>query len=220
MSFRDVAQELQRPIWFCLASGPSLTQADCDLVGALHLERDDVGVAVTNNTCQLAKWADVLYACDRAWWDHYRPDFDGVKLSWSSSKHSIQVPYERGGGLGKTRIRSGRNSGYQLVNLVYLLGARLIVLVGYDMQKTNGQHHWHGAHPKPLKNGSRHEVWANNFNRLAKDLQSEKIEVINATRQTALTCFERLTIEQAIEYVGGTRFGAVHEPAGRGLSAR
>ena len=202
----DVAQTLQRDIWFCLASGPSLTQTDCDLVGELHLARDDIGVIATNNTWLRATWADVLFAGDQCWWNHYAKDaraFGGVKLSWASTLHSIKVPHENGMGLGRKRCRSGGNSGFKSVNIAYLLGAKLIILLGYDMQKTGGVMHWHPDHGGTLKNNGNLSKWVRNFGHLARDLEREKVRVINATRETALTCFERMTIEQAIEVCNG-----------------
>ena len=46
----------------CIASGPSLTQADVDYV------RGKARVIVVNNGYLLAPWADVLYAADARWW--------------------------------------------------------------------------------------------------------------------------------------------------------
>jgi hypothetical protein len=59
----------------CIASGPSLTQQDVD-----HC-RSKGKVYAVNNVHTLAPWADVLYACDQAWWDEHKsvPDFPGEK---------------------------------------------------------------------------------------------------------------------------------------------
>jgi hypothetical protein len=42
-------------------------------------------------------------------------------------------------------------------------------------------------------------MWQAKFPQLAVDLQAEGVRVINASRQTALTCFERMTLEEAIK---------------------
>lgn len=197
----DAVQALQRPIWFCIASGPSLTQADCDLVGALHLERPDVGVAVVNNSWMLAPWADILFAGDQCWWGHYAKDareFKGVKLSWASTTHAIKVPHENGMGLGRKKCRSGSNSGYKVVNIAYLLGARLIILLGFDMKKDGDRMHWHPDHGGRLQNNGNLNKWKRNFGHIARDLESEGVRVVNGTRDTALGCFERMRLESAI----------------------
>lgn len=113
------------------------------------------------------------------------PEF-GLKF-----KYGARLP-----GLGKYDLHYGDNSGYQAINLAYLLGATKIVLLGYDMQMTGGKAHWHTDHQKPLNaGGSDLEHWAKLFPQLAIDLAQEGIEVVNCTRETALTCFKRQTIE-------------------------
>ena len=51
----------------CIASGPSLTAEDCELV-----RESGCPVIVTNTTFRLCPWADMLYAFDRPWWNHYK----------------------------------------------------------------------------------------------------------------------------------------------------
>lgn len=95
-------------------------------------------------------------------------------------------------------IHWGGNSGYQAINLAYLWGARRVVLLGYDMQKTDGKSHWFGDHPKGLNGNSPYPTWIQKFDRLAADLKSEGVEVINATRETALRCFQRANLEDIL----------------------
>ena len=78
------------------------------------------------------------------------------------------------------------------------MGATKIILLGYDMQ-TSEQSHWFGEHPEgPMRVASHYADWVTKFNALASDLEQRGIEVINATRETALKCFKRTTIEQAL----------------------
>ena len=105
-------------------------------------------------------------------------------------------------GLGHTQLHFGGNSGYQAVNLAYLFGATKIILLGFDMQRTNGEVHYFGNHPyHKAKQGPRPEIlhsWCKNFDKLAVDLNKMGVKVINATRQTALTCFPRANIEDIV----------------------
>jgi hypothetical protein len=41
--------------------------------------------------------------------------------------------------------------------------------------------------------------WTNAFPQLAADLVQEGVEVINLSRETALDCFPRMTLEEAIQ---------------------
>lgn len=103
-------------------------------------------------------------------------------------------------GLGKSKIHFGSNSGYQAINLAYLLGASKIVLLGYDMQRDGEQVHFFGNHPYHKPGGgptnSLMKDWCEKFVALARDLNNEGVEVINATRKTALTAFDRLVLEE------------------------
>lgn len=92
-------------------------------------------------------------------------------------------------------IHEGGNSGYQAINLAFHAGVRRIVLLGYDMQRTGGRSHWFGDHPGRLNVASPYERWVRDFASIAADLEAEGVEVINASRETALECFRRAPIE-------------------------
>lgn len=82
------------------------------------------------------------------------------------------------------------NSGYQAVNLAYLLGARKIVMLGFDMQDRGGEHHFHGNHRGgTLTNpGNRlYARWIKGFETIHRLLKEEGVELINCSRRTALT---------------------------------
>jgi hypothetical protein len=68
------------------------------------------------------------------------------------------------------------------------------------MQHTGGMRHWHADYPAGLKmdNASPVASWRLRFAALARDLTREGVEVINATRSTALDCFPRMDLEQAL----------------------
>lgn len=146
----------------------------------------------------------MLYACDQKWWDRYHQDIVDSAFAgelWTQDNRAAQkyrlhrVQGAHAAGLGKTQVHWGGNSGYQAINLAYLWGARRVVLLGYDMKKTDGKSHWFGDHPKGLSGNSPYSTWVQKFDRLAADLKAEGVEVINATLETALTCFPRRSIE-------------------------
>lgn len=101
-------------------------------------------------------------------------------------------------GLGRDCIHFGGNSGYQAINLAYLMGASSVVLLGYDMGNTSVKSHWHGDHPGELNKQLPTALWLEKFPALAADLKYEGVKVVNATRETALTCFDRLPLEEAL----------------------
>lgn len=196
-----------RPTWFgataaIVASGPSLRKSDVEYL------RGKCRVIVINDNYRLAPWADALYACDRAWWEYHKPEFSGLKFT----QHKLASPGESkrdkecAAKLGVTAIAGinnpglsrdpsvihhGGNSGYQAINLAFHLGVKRILLLGFDMQHTGGKRHWFGDHPRPLNNAAGIEGWRKAFTRLADDLRGEGVEVVNCSRETALTCFPR-----------------------------
>lgn len=192
-------------VWFCLASGPSLTPDDVDAV------RGRGTVLAINDTIKLAPWADVHYACDVRWWQTYArlPEvqtFGGkrvcLKCPGMEPPDGVEPQEWRdGAGLGTEIIHTGSNSGYQAINYAYLQGARTIVLLGYDMQLTDGKTHHHGDHPAGLNNPNARTLanWVPKFRKLAQDLRDRGVRVINCTRATALRCFAQMPLERALD---------------------
>lgn len=183
----------------CIGGGPSLDHAQI-----AHAHRFDFVIAV-NDAYTLFPTADVLYACDLKWWDwHHREtsDFAGLKITIDAEAASrfpdlILMKGEAETGLSITPgiLHQGQNSGYQALNLATLLGANRVILIGYDMKfADNGCSHWFGDHPDKIRTGS-YEPWMMNFSTAASHAKLLGIDVINASRETAMTCFKRQQIE-------------------------
>jgi hypothetical protein len=185
-----------RPSWpgtvVCIASGPSLTAEDVEKVRAAEHP-----VIVTNTTFRLAPWADVLFGMDSKWWKEYHKEVDSVftgrKLSTS---HASKVYDAESLALCPWFPRS-LNSGEGAILLAMAGGAKRIVLLGYDCQ-TGERMHWHQDHPKPLGNGASIKKWPKYFAGVAKNASRQGIEILNASRSTALTCFPRVTLEDVL----------------------
>lgn len=145
---------------FCLASGPSLTQAVADKV------RGHRTIAV-NSSVYLAPWADVLYFTDSGWFEAGRDpamggrhgddrwprrefieQFPGLVVCMSRAAKRVlpkKVKRIKGRGqptdnpptfpaLGSPEIHGGRTSGHTAVSLAIAMGAARVVLLGYDMR--------------------------------------------------------------------------------------
>lgn len=141
-----------------------------------------------------------MYACDHAWWvahiNEVNEKFYGKERYTHAANrnkfNAVHVPGVFKPGLGKDGIiHLGGNSGYQAINLAYLMSAKEINLTGFDMQRTYDMSHWHGDHPKSCSNNSPFASWLKNFDQLALDLKNENVKVVNYTRKTALECFEK-----------------------------
>lgn len=95
-------------------------------------------------------------------------------------------------------VRTGRNGGYQAINLALHLGAARILLLGYDMKaKDLASSHWFGAHPD--QQISPYPSFLPYFAALAPLVARLGVEVINCSRATALTMFPRMPIAAALE---------------------
>ena len=174
----------------CIASGPSLTKDDVEYVRG-KADR----VIVVNNGYQIAPWADFLVASDLQWWNWHKgaKDFKGIK--YATSKHvkwsGVQILRNEGGSglsLNPSGIKHGLNSGYRGINVAVHLGAKRIILLGYDLQQgPNREEHWHGEHPN--RSRSPYKVFIKRFQTLVEPLQELGIEVINCSPRTALECF-------------------------------
>jgi hypothetical protein len=183
-----------------MASGPSITEEQVETV-----RQSAHPVIAVNNTFQLAPWCDHIFAADILWWYRYynevtevsdakRWTLEGVgrhfqkKRGYDKILH--ELPFDREMGLGKTRVNHGGNSGYIAVNLAYLMGAKKIILIGYDHQHTNGQRHFHGDHdPKHFRtNADDIDRWVTNFAWLDWDLRKEGVNLVNCSTETALNC--------------------------------
>lgn len=170
----------------CIASGPSLTAEDVALVQAAGLKT----IAV-NNAWELARFCDVLYAGDLKWWAKYGEKVDVPAQRWTSASKAAEVF-----GLKLYRRSGGFNSGQRAVDLAASFGAKRILMLGYDCSVAQGTH-FHGDHAG-LRNpdAKRCRVWAIQFIRMAMRLK--KIEVINCSRRTSMTCFKRMPLEDAL----------------------
>lgn len=185
-----------------IASGPSLTREDCDLVRG-------VGFTIAiNNAVLLAPWADELFAGDRPWWRIYGPRinwFKGHRVSKTFRHPNVELWRPKGW------RRTGGNSGHMGIQRAVDLGRRNIAILGFDMQvptdgENKGRVHFHGDHPKQigetntkLGNATSVATWPRLMADTAIDLKNRGVRVINLSRETALTCFPRMSIEDFLE---------------------
>ncbi len=156
---------------------------------------------------QITGPADVIYACgaDRGrWWQRHGPTFvgftslrytlDPTAAPWATV---LRETGPEGLETDPSGLRTGHNSGYQAINLAVHLGARRIVLLGYDMQPApDGTDHFFGDHSHGVKPPWRELLPF--FHTLVRPLEAIGVQVVNATRRTALECFPQMTLAEAL----------------------
>lgn len=162
-----------------IASGPSLTPQDCDLI-----QKTGLTTIAVNSSWKIARFADVLYAGDTCWWDNYGKEVDIDAQRWTCMRqasdryrinlHSASGPY---------------NSGMRAIQFALQRGASKVILIGFDCSLKNGLH-WHGPHDK-TKNPDAPKVrrWHEQFKSIQLLADRMGYEVINCSRYTELKCF-------------------------------
>jgi hypothetical protein len=180
-----------RPV-VCLASGPSLTESDVQLVKAWR-DAGQCSVIAVNTTYQMAPWSDAVFAIDRGWWRVHQKavaELPGTKYA----PISVIVP-DCVVSLARQNFPRVGNSGAGALVLASMLGASRIVMLGYDCQFNRGVTHWHGNHPRPLGNARSIDKWPGQFNAARQWI---KAPVVNCSRKTALTMFKTMKLEEAL----------------------
>lgn len=204
----------------CIGGGLSLTREQVDMV-----EASGVPTIAVNDAYLLAPWADVCYFCDFEWWGWHtkgvaRPSlgldaaavaarfaaFAGQKCSISNSGHGIKDPAvhilrndgDFGLSLQRTHLYTGRNSGFQALNLAVLAGAAKIILIGYDGKRVDGQpSHWFGEHPKP-PNSKAYEIYRESFRASSNMLDRVGVKIFNASPGSAIEAFAKMELREAL----------------------
>ena len=193
-----------------LGGGPSLTPEDVDFC------RGKARVIAVKESVRLAPWADVLYFCDWYWYEPNKalihqfpgqvatiedaPGEPGQKLRLKKELPKLTV-YRHDGldGLctAPDGLRTGNNSGFQAINLAYHLGARLIVLLGIDMKAIKGRMHWF-QRDHEYREELYQELMLPKFPTIAAPLAAAGVRVVNASPDSLVDCFERLTLREAL----------------------
>lgn len=191
-----------------IASGPSLTPSNVAYARA-HLDR----IIAVNESWRMCPSADVLYAADSSWWIHRGPPPDAGEFAGERWTQTSQWPVKRPPWLnaieskpgrniappGGNFVYTGNNSSFQALGLAVLWGAKFVVFLGLDLQTAvDGSNHWHPDHPAPLVNSySAYPNFIRAFREAQPALEALGITMLNASPQSALKCYERITIQDA-----------------------
>jgi len=161
-----------------IATGQSLKTEDVEYV------RGRAKVIAVSDSYKIAPWADVLVSHDSKWWRHHNgvPEFKGEKFCAQTAPGA--KPFRIFG------YDSGLNSGLYGMYKARSMGAKRIILLGFDMHGD----HFFGKHPEPLTNTP-----AAKFDHFIKqfDLWSG-CEVINCTPGSALKKFPMADLRETL----------------------
>lgn len=135
----------------------------------------------------------MLYALDAAWWKQYLREVRQVFTGALVTPQRVPGTHREQAWLGREQSNSGAAA---LAQAAWWCVER-VVMLGYDLAfDPGGRRHWHGDHPGELGNADGVADWPAQFAAILPLLRG--IEVINASRVTALTCFPRMPLEDAL----------------------
>jgi len=133
-----------------------------------------------------------LYLCvGNEWRKNGLPEVKGATYLWSVPKAGLSTEPEY--------VHKGATSGYVALGIAALKRARKIILLGYDYKTIGGRHHYHNGYPW-YHNASNQSwsIWARRYEPAAMDCLSLGIEVLNASPDSELPYWPKITLEDAL----------------------
>lgn len=187
-----------RPV-LVVGGGPSLRGFD-------FRPARDACVIVVNNSHELVPWAEFLFFADRRWleWNAKSARGFGGQMVTSSVHRMIpgtqvhKMEKSHDGPLPDRRWQvAGHDSGAQAVTLAAHLGAKRIVLAGFDMRFEGSRTHWHEGHTIESQEPNYTTRFFPQYAPLKDALAARGVELVRCT-PSALTCIPEMSLPEAL----------------------
>lgn len=193
---------------FVVGGGPTVNQQNLSLL-------KDKKIICINNSYKLFENPTALYWADENWASNHLDNLSKHKCKsrFHSKFHISKTHLENDvkGVAGCTILKRtaefgidenidhvcGNNGGAQVLNLLFNMRVREIVLLGYDMKLISAQSHWHGGHGLPIR-PSIYFNFIESINTMAPILKRANINVINTSPNSDLNCFAKQKLEDVI----------------------
>lgn len=168
-------------------------------------------LVVTNMAAAFFPQAAVHCTIDGGWWSAHPEmarEFSGLRCV--AVEHLSRLPHTRQRGqhdeIFFDRVKgafclnprglAGSFSGHAAINLAYHLGAREIVLLGFDGYRAGAPLHWYGSRvAEESETGPQFDGYARQMGALADAGQKAGVEILNASPGSKLSCFARVKLE-------------------------
>lgn len=195
-----------QPIWkgetvFVIGGGPSLSNFNWESL------RNRKVIAV-NKAFLNCPWAGAMFWTDSRFYQWYKDDinnFSGLKYTirpkdyYPSNIDVLRKGARFGLETSPSALAHGNNSGYAAINLAYHMGAKQIILLGYDMGNDGKRSHYHEGYPvNPTSDKTYKEQFIPGFESLHSVLSQKGIPVWNASPHSKLDVFPKITITKAL----------------------
>lgn len=185
---------------FVIGGGPSLLDMDLSPI----FSRRVIGV---NDAFKLGNWIDVCWFSDCRWYEWNKEALKGFTGAIASCVNCscdhprvLQVQRLEGSGIITTpsRVKWNKSSGASAINLAYHLGAKRVVLLGFDMKTQEGKHNWHENHKHVPRTTIYQSLFLPPFEKIAQDAERLGLEVVNATPGTELKVFPLVDLRDTL----------------------
>lgn len=151
-------------------------------------------VIAVNDSGRLLPDADVLFTADLHWVRSRLPlieSFAGdVVVAMPLNPRRVGALHPIPSRCWRVKRRGDHNSGLEALYWAADMGARRIVLVGFDLKRPA---HWHGGyewvHRPEMSPTVQYPQWVGCFAEAAVEMQERGVEVLNANRQSAIRSF-------------------------------
>ncbi|MFW5879876.1 MAG: hypothetical protein ACOCUV_03540 [bacterium] len=174
---------------------------------ALH-KKHVIGI---NAAYKLGNWLDIIFFGDPQFWKDHRDylllypslkvtcadvgdKWKGIKWMRPDTRKKVGINAKKG------FVSWNRNSGSAALSLAVQLGVKRIILVGFDMRVNLNKQHWHNVYRKDGQ-AARKLPFVNHlkpFSIIAQDAKDLGVEIINASPNSAIDCFEKTKIKELL----------------------
>ncbi len=189
-----------------IAGGPSLTLSQVRIVGMARAQNKCSVIAV-NDAIYPCWFADVCYAGDKRWWQRHEglAEYSGLKYAIQETGLEDILTLENGGRdylkYDPDTIGSWSNSGAQAIHLASRVGAKKIILLGFDYsgsKETNDgtRDHWFGRHQGELDINSNVDELRRLLRVLTANLVSHGVSIVNCSPNSTIDWLPSSRIEE------------------------
>ena len=217
----EVYGKISKPFWddkpvAIVGGGPSLTGFDFERLRGAHV------LAVKGSIFDIP-WADAGFGLDMPRYKEWRDKLANVqsRVYWAVPEDQLEktgpppsknITFLRrleGNNMSSDpgEIYGGGTSGFGALQIALHKKAKSIVLFGYDYDgaydsQTGFRHNDQHYEKRRAQNFENWQAWARHFEVYVPYLNQQGIKVINACPASAISCFQKSTLEDGVSMLG------------------
>ena len=198
---------------YIIGGGPSILTQDLTVLASKRV----IGV---NMAFLLGPWVDIIWYGDKQWYNLQSPrilSYNGLVLTCSAEAQNVRrhpavkyVGRSKPSGIEskkRTHVAWNGCSGASAISVAYWLGAKKVILLGFDMQidakNKAAKTHWHDEYPlrwdkKKSSHVNPYPKFLLYWPQIMRDAKRLGLEILNATPNSALNLFPKVTLESTL----------------------